>query len=345
MDSTSGDNNSMSTCAACGKAGDNLKTCTSCKQVKYCNRDCQKLHWPKHKKECKQIADSSNRNMNIDNISDGVGSINLSGSVSASTTASDKKTSTSYEQKTVHVKNISDNELFRDPPPMEDCPICMLPMPCALGVCGVGKTYMPCCGKILCSGCVLAAQGEIHKGKMKDCCPFCRVPIGKEDLKRMEQRMKLLDAEAFFSMAGLFEDGLKGLPKNKKKAFGLYLRELGSSRAHYNIAQPYLNGYLGLAKNIDKAVYHWELAAMGGHEMARHNIGCIEETDGNMDKAMKHFMIAARSGLDKPLKAVGQGYKVGYVTKAEYTSTLRKYQHTLDEMKSEQRTKAAAKNW
>ena len=60
---------------------------------------------------------------------------------------------------------------------------------------------------------------------------------------------------------------------------------------------------------------------------------------------MKHFMIAARSGLDKPLKAVGQGYKVGYVTKAEYTSTLRKYQHTLDEMKSEQRTKAAAKNW
>ena len=46
-------------CANCGKAeeGDNkLKTCTSCKIAKYCCRDCQISHWPKHKTACKERA-------------------------------------------------------------------------------------------------------------------------------------------------------------------------------------------------------------------------------------------------------------------------------------------------
>ena len=46
-------------CANCGKAeaGEiNLKTCTACKMVKYCSRDCQRSHWPKHKKACKKRA-------------------------------------------------------------------------------------------------------------------------------------------------------------------------------------------------------------------------------------------------------------------------------------------------
>ena len=46
-------------CANCGKAEEDdnkLKTCTSCKMVKYCSRDCQRSHWPKHKKACKKRA-------------------------------------------------------------------------------------------------------------------------------------------------------------------------------------------------------------------------------------------------------------------------------------------------
>jgi hypothetical protein len=30
------------------------KVCKSCMLVKYCNANCQRNHWPKHKKECKQ---------------------------------------------------------------------------------------------------------------------------------------------------------------------------------------------------------------------------------------------------------------------------------------------------
>ena len=58
---------------------------------------------------------------------------------------------------------------------------------------------------------------------------------------------------------------------------------------------------------------------------------------------MKHFMIAANSGCDKSLKSVGEGYKEGLVTKDEYTMTLRAYKDSMDEMKSDQRTKAEAK--
>ena len=51
----------MMECAACGKGGDNLKACTACKQVKYCNVSCQRSHWSKHKKECMKHADMLQR--------------------------------------------------------------------------------------------------------------------------------------------------------------------------------------------------------------------------------------------------------------------------------------------
>ena len=35
------------------EGGISLKVCKSCMSVKYCNAECQKKHWPTHKKECK----------------------------------------------------------------------------------------------------------------------------------------------------------------------------------------------------------------------------------------------------------------------------------------------------
>ena len=65
---------------------------------------------------------------------------------------------------------VSDDKLFRDPPPKEDCPICMLPMPYTNGMCGVYKTYQHCCGKTMCEGCFMTSFEEIKQGNMKDCC-------------------------------------------------------------------------------------------------------------------------------------------------------------------------------
>ena len=57
--STAGDssNNVHDICANCGKGAEsinNLKACTGCKMVKYCNRECQIAHYPQHKKECRE---------------------------------------------------------------------------------------------------------------------------------------------------------------------------------------------------------------------------------------------------------------------------------------------------
>ena len=51
--------NTVVTCANCGKGEEcagNLKVCTACKMVKYCNRDCQIAHRPQHKTACKKRA-------------------------------------------------------------------------------------------------------------------------------------------------------------------------------------------------------------------------------------------------------------------------------------------------
>ena len=49
----------IAACANCGKgeeSSDDLKACTACKLVKYCNRECQIAHRPLHKKACKKRA-------------------------------------------------------------------------------------------------------------------------------------------------------------------------------------------------------------------------------------------------------------------------------------------------
>lgn len=73
------------------------------------------------------------------------------------------------------IHKMSDDELFRDPPPKEDCSICMLPMPFANGLCGVHTIYMPCCGKTLCKGCVTASIDEIKKGYYKSLVSFLQI--------------------------------------------------------------------------------------------------------------------------------------------------------------------------
>lgn len=46
-------------CSTCGEEKPDKK-CSKCKQVQYCDRECQRLHWFAHKKLCARPVSSQN---------------------------------------------------------------------------------------------------------------------------------------------------------------------------------------------------------------------------------------------------------------------------------------------
>jgi len=297
MSSTEDDNDVPNTCANCGKEGSNLKSCTACKLVKYCNRECQIAHRPQHKKVCKKRA-----------------------------------------------AELHDEKLFKRPPlEFEDCPICFQQLPSM----DSGKRYKPCCGKVICSGCCHAPlfddQGNEVDNKK---CPFCRTPTPKsqkESNEREKKRVEMNDPIAIYNRGIFYRDGKHGYPQEYTKALELYQQagELGYAQAYCNIGYAYNNGE-GVEVDKKKGLHYYELAAMKGDVFARHNLGIREDNEGNMNRALKHYMIAVRNGHNESLKEIKDLYTKGHATKDDHTAALQLYQTYLGEIKSVQRDKAAA---
>ena len=132
-----------------------------------------------------------------------------------------------------------------------------------------------------------------------------------------------------------------GLPQDWAKANELLLNagELGCVEAYYNLGNNYHYGR-GIEVDKKKAKHHWEFAAMNGYVYARYNLGVIERKAGNTNRAMRHYILAAKAGHEGSLNDVKKGFMAGYVTKDDYANTLRAYQTSVDEMKSGARDKA-----
>ena len=81
---------------------------------------------------------------------------------------------------------------------------------------------------------------------------------------------------------------------------------------------------------------------MGGVVEARYNLGMYEACAGNMNRAVKHHMIAAGVGHNDSLELIKQMFMNEDATKDDYTKALRSYQANLVEIKSAQRNEAAA---
>ena len=289
------DNDIISLCANCGKgeesAGD-LKSCTACKMVKYCNRDCQIAHRSQHKKACKKRA-----------------------------------------------AELHDEKLFKQPPPAEDCPICMLLLPSLV----TGSKYSACCGKRICSGCIYAVKTRDGGVGL---CPFCRTPTptSKEILlEQVNKRVEVDDAEAIRNLGDCYSEGSHGLPQDRSKALELWHQaaKLGNAKSYYSIGNSYLQGN-GVGRDEKKSMHYYELAAMEGHAMARHNLGCFEARTHNWDRALKHFMIAVGFGYTRSLENIKLVFMDGGATKDNYAKALQAYQAYLVEIKSPQRDEAAA---
>ena len=232
----------------------------------------------------------------------------------------------------------SDEDLFKQSPPTDECPICMLPLP----IDDRETTYFSCCGKVLCSGCVHAHRTADNR----NLCPFCRTPAPTLDREYIESTKKRADSDdvwAIYSLGCYYDEGEYGLQQNQRKAMKLWFRAggLGHATAYNNVGYAYEHGD-GVERDMTKAKYYYELAAMRGNRLARHNIGCLEESAGNMNRATKHWMISVGAGYDKSLKEIRQCFLEGHATKDCFEKALRTHKEAKDAMKSDQRDVAAA---
>ena len=96
------------------------------------------------------------------------------------------------------VAELYDEKLFREPPPREECPICMLPLPLAADQ----ITFFTCCGKYICSGCI---RVMVEREGANILCAFCRTPCAEseeENMKRLKKLMEKGNADAYNQLAG-----------------------------------------------------------------------------------------------------------------------------------------------
>jgi TPR repeat protein len=146
------------------------------------------------------------------------------------------------------------------------------------------------------------------------------------------------DAASICLLAGYYHNGVGGLQQDQTKAKELYVRaaELGCSDAHSDLGNIYRKG-----GDLKKAKFHFEAAAMSGHEVARFNLGIMEaqygNNAGNAERAVKHWTIAASAGDYDAMHSLRILFEKGHVSRESIDSTLTAYNNSCAEMRSEAR--------
>ncbi len=233
---------------------------------------------------------------------------------------------------------LHDRKLFTHPDGshLGECPLCFLPLPIDRDK----YVFWPCCSEIICHGCLYAhCMSNLNDHAKARRCPFCREEADDDSFdKRMMKRIKAND------LVALIEMGTKRIAEGDYVTAFEYLTraaELEGMDAHYHLGYMYALGY-GVEKDDGNAVYHWEKAAIGGHPMARHRLACADERNGNQERAVKHFIIAANLGDEDSMKELWKHYSAGNITKEDLDATLRTHQAAINAMKSAQRDAAEA---
>jgi tetratricopeptide (TPR) repeat protein len=233
-----------------------------------------------------------------------------------------------------------DKQLFTQPDISHhgECPICCLPLP----IDPKKSIMMTCCSKLICSGCDHANYKREFEQGLQHRCAFCRNPAPKSEEQALKQIMKRIKKNN--DPAAMCRMGTKHYSKGDYgKALQYYAKaaELGDVRARSCLGGLYYSGE-GVEKDEEKAVYHWEQAAIDGHPGARVYLAAHEMENGRLERAAKHWIIAANLGCDTSLKAIKVLFVKGVVSKEEYAGALRGQQAFVDATKSAEREKVEA---
>jgi TPR repeat protein len=292
--------------------------------VKYCNAECQKKHWPTHKKVCKRRA------------------AELRDEALFKDPPPKEDCPICFLQ--MPTKLICCVSL--PPATILSVPIYDFAMAHEELANEAMDGYNPCCGKSICRGCMYSFAQSGNEMK----CPFCNADRGNKTDEEMadevRKRVEANDPNSMCLLANSYERGLHGIQQDHTKAMELYARAagLGSSMANYLLAKNYRQG-----GDMKKAKLHCENAAMAGHEIARYNLGYMEYESGNMERALKHWTIAASAGHYKSMHHLSIGFEevavsretinsiLLAVSKKSMDSTLAAYNNSCAEMRSEAR--------
>ncbi len=233
---------------------------------------------------------------------------------------------------------IRDDKLFTQPDESHrgECPLCCIP----LSLDHDKSTLFGCCSKFVCNGCRHADELRQLEQGLDERCPFCREPKPKtaeEARRNLMERVKANDPIALCQVGNYscYDE------EDYEKAFKYWTKaaESGDIDAHYRLSFLYQKGD-GVEKDKKKEIYHLEEAAIGGHHLARHSLGCYEVNSVRFKRGAKHFTIAAKLGYDKALEEVKRGYRYGNVSKDDLEAALRGHQAAVDATKSKQRDEA-----
>ena len=234
---------------------------------------------------------------------------------------------------------LRDDRLFTQPDEScyGECSICCLPLSLDVDK----RVLNSCCCKTICNGCSFAnKKRELEQGQYPKCA-YCREPIPKTDEEIDENYMKRVKAN---DPMALFDMGVKCYNQEDfEGAFEYYTKAVavGDIGAHFNLSCLYNEGK-GVERDMKKEMYHLEEAAIAGDPSARFNLANLEGRNGRRDRAAKHFIIAAKLGLDVALDKVKQGFQRGVLSKEDFEAALRGHQAAVDATKSEQREEAYA---
>ena len=89
--------------------------------------------------------------------------------------------------------------------------------------------------------------------------------------------------------------------------------------------------------DLKKTRFHFEAAAMAGNEFARCIVGVMESQSGNMERAVKHWTIAASAGQYNAMHHLRISFGKGFVSRESIAAILIAYNNSSAEMRSEAR--------
>jgi len=224
----------------------------------------------------------------------------------------------------------------------EECPLCMIQLPNN----DDEIIFKPCCGKLICKGCMYKhVVTEAKKGKKEGDhkCAFCgQLTLeGPTRLKSLKKLMKRNIPRAFIEMARCYHLGNKGVIQSDTKSLEMIIRaaELGDTEAFLRLGSYYHQGIL-VGQDRSKALELYIIAAKKGSIEGHQELAHFHLINGDIQELTKHLKVAASAGDKDSMDELMKMYKGELLSKEDLTQILRAFQASRDELKSKDRENA-----